>query len=469
MKKVALPLIVCLLSLQKAVSQSFPVDTLMYHGTSAKYINMVIMGDGYTSSQQNTFITNAQTLSNFLFAQAPWSIYKNYFNVFAIRVVSTQSGAKHAGNASDCFSAIPNVPVSNPTTYFDCRFDSYGIHRLVVPFNTSNLMSVLATNFPNYDQAFVIANSAFYGGSGGTYATSTANTSSNEVSAHEIGHSFANLADEYWAGDIYAAEKPNQTQQTNTNQVKWKNWMNTNNIGIFQHSGTTVAQSWYRPHNNCKMRFLNQPFCSVCTETIIEKIHSLANPVAAYTPAALTVNSPEQVITFRLSELMKPTPNTLKITWRLNGNAIATNRDSVQIDQSSLPNGNSSLVVSVVDTNTLLRVNNHSTLHLSTVTWTINKIFTGVEVSSTENRSEMTVFPNPAENILNIDLEVKRPEKLSLQLISMDGKISRTLLKNVSVNGQFKDAFNIEKLPAGEYLLHYKIGELLQTERFVKL
>ena len=469
MKKVSLSLIFSLFYLYSTGAQSFQVDTLVYKGTSSKYINMVIMGDGYTASQQNTFITNAQALSNFLFGQAPWSLYKNYFNVFAIRVVSTQSGTKHAGNATDCSSAIPNVPVSNPTTYFDCRFDSYGIHRLVVPFNTSNLMSALATNFPNYDQAFVIANSPYYGGSGGTYATSTANASSNEVSAHEIGHSFANLADEYWAGDIYAGEKANQTQQTNQNQVKWKNWMNTNGIGIYQHTGTAVAQSWYRPHQNCKMRFLNQPFCSVCTETIIEKIHTLANPVVTYTPATQTVNSPEQILTFRLSELMKPTPNTLKIIWKLNGNTIASNRDSVQIDQNNLANGNSSLVVSVVDTNTLLRVNNHSTLHLSTVTWTINKVITGVQVSSSENRAEMKVFPNPAENILNISLEMERPEKLSLQLISLDGKISKTLLKDVSVRGEFQDTFNIEKLPAGEYLLQYKIGEVVQTERFVKL
>jgi hypothetical protein len=37
------------------------------------------------------------------------------------------------------------------------------------------------------------------------------------------------------------------------------------------------------------------------------------------------------------------------------------------------------------------------------------------------------------------------------------------------VRGEFQDAFNIEKLPAGEYLLQYKIGEVVQTERFVKL
>lgn len=468
MKKVVLPLIFFLLNLLNAAGQSFQVDTLVYKGNPDKYINMVIMGDGFTAAQQSSFISSAQTLSNFLFGQAPWSLYKNYFNVFAIRVVSTQSGTKHPGTASDCSGAIPNVPVSNPTTYFDCRFDSYGIHRLVVPFNTTNLMSVLATNFPNYDQAFVIANAPYYGGSGGTFATSTTNSSSSEVSAHEIGHSFANLADEYWAGDFYAAEKPNQTQQTNQNQVKWKNWMNSNGIGIYQHTGTAVAQTWYRPHNNCKMRFLNQPFCSVCTETIIEKIHSLVNPLVAYSPQAQTINSPEQILTFRLTELMKPAPNTLKTIWKLNGNTIATNADSVQIDQNNLVNGNSTLVVSVVDTNTLLRVNNHSTLHLSTVNWTINKTFTGVNFSSSENRMQMSIFPNPAGYLLNVSMEINRPEKVSLQVISVDGKISRNLLKDISVKEDLSESFNIEKLPSGEYLLQFRIGGLLQTERFIK-
>lgn len=468
MKKPSFTLFVLFFSLCRAGAQSFQVDTLLYHGNPDKYINLVMMGDGYIDSEQTAFISHAQALSNYLFAQEPWIQYKNYFNVFAIRVVSVQSGIKHAGTASDCSSAVPNVPVSNPSTHFDSRFDSYGIHRLVVPFNTANLVNVLASNFPNYDQAFVIANSTHYGGSGGPFATSTINASSNEISAHEIGHSFANLADEYWAGDVYAAEKPNLTQQANPDLVKWKNWVNSNGIGIYQHNGTALAQSWYRPHNSCKMRILYQAFCSVCTESIIEKIHALVNPLVTYSPLGQTVNTGEQLLSFRLSELMKPSPNTLKIIWKLNGNTIATQTDSIQIDPNNLANGNSTLLVSVVDTNTLLRVDNHASLHLNTVNWTISKIFTGVALSSSANQMQVQLFPNPAENRLNVSLRTGRLERASLKLISTDGKISRYLLKNAALNGAFQEAFNIRDLPSGPYLLQIQIGGVQHTERFVK-
>src|ERR1035437_1399306 len=215
MKKIITLCFIFLIKLNSVNSQTFQVDTLQYKGDINKYINIVIMGDGYTSSQQNTFITDANNLSSYLLAQTPWVNYANYFNVFAIKVISSQSGAKHPNTSSDCSSASPLVPVSNPTTYFGCTFDSYGIHRLIVPQNTTNIVNVLAANFPNYDQVLIIANTPYYGGSGGAYATSTVNSSSKEIAAHEIGHSFAHLADEYYAGDNFAAEKPNMTQETN--------------------------------------------------------------------------------------------------------------------------------------------------------------------------------------------------------------------------------------------------------------
>ena len=93
----------------------------------------------------------------------------------------------------------------------------------------------LAKNFPNYDQVCILANTPYYGGSGGSYATTTLNTASNEIYAHEIGHSFAALSDEYYAGDGYAGERVNMTKETNPLLVKWKNWMNINGIGIYQH------------------------------------------------------------------------------------------------------------------------------------------------------------------------------------------------------------------------------------------
>jgi len=378
-------------------AQTFDIDTLVYNGNTNQNINLVILSDGYLSTEMNNFITDANNFKNYLFGKAPYSNYKNYFNVFIIKTPSIASGVKHPNTASDCSSANPTVPISDPNNYFGSTFDAYGIHRLVVPMNNSAITSVLANNFPNYDQVFILANSPYYGGSGGSYATATLDQWSNEVVVHEIGHSFAGLADEYWAGSQYAAEKPNMTQNNNSSTIKWKNWLTTGTgIGIYQFSG----QSWYKPANGtCDMEVLNKSFCAVCTETIIEKIHQLVNPIKNYAPLSST-NTITNPIYFSLN-LIKPIPNTIKTEWLLNGIKIGKNVDSVLINPSSLIIGSNNISVSVIDTTNLTRSNLHSTSHLYVTKWTISKTNTGIHnISSKNNLLEVKLYPNPSSDFL---------------------------------------------------------------------
>src|SRR5689334_9459994 len=194
-------LIVIILFLVTYVCQSqvFPTDTVVKKGALNKRINFVYLSDGYLAGELNTFATDVTTINNKLFLTTPFKEYINYFNIFQVRVPSAESGVKHAHSASDC----PDVsiqPISDPKNYFGSRFDVGGIHRLLVPDSSAKINSVLASNLPTYDQAFIIAHSPYYGGSGGVYATSSTDPSSAEVAIHELGHSFGKLADEYWAG-----------------------------------------------------------------------------------------------------------------------------------------------------------------------------------------------------------------------------------------------------------------------------
>ena len=440
------------------------METLQYNGDINKYINIVILGDGYTSSQQSDFISDATNLTNYLFTQSPWSNYKNYFNVFAIEVISNESGAKHLGTTSECGT----IPISNPSTYFGSEFDYNGMHRLVVPTNTTNIVNVLSTIFPYYDQVLMIVNTPHYGGSGGGIATSTNHSSSNEITAHELGHSFAGLADEYYAGDTYAGEKPNMTQQTNAALVKWENWMGINGIGIYQHCCGGQSASWYRPQNNCKMQNFGVSYCNVCTEAIIEKIHSLVNIIVSYTPTTMTITSPNQYIDFNLSDLMKPIPNTLNIEWKLDGVQILNNVDSIQIDQNNLEIGMHTLTATVEDNSSLINVNNHYQIHFCTITWTIIKTTLGVQLMSNDNKISISAFPNPTNSILNISIESDKPQKASMYIISFDGRKSFQLENEIVVNGKYLNTYNVEHLSTGFYTIVFKIGDVTQTQKFIK-
>ncbi len=447
-------------------AQVFDVEVIRNSGDPNKCINLVIMGDGYTEIQQDAFMVTATNISNYLFSISPWSEYKNYFNVYAIKVISLESGVKHANTASDCAF----TEVSNPANYFSTRFDGYGIHRLTIAANGGRISSVLAANFPNYDQVFIVGNSPEYGGSGGTYAVFSAHAASSEIAAHEIGHSFAGLADEYYAGDQYFAEKINMTQQSDPLLIKWKNWVGTGNVGIHNYCCGGNANLWNRPSiNSCKMEQLNLPYCSVCKEGIIEKIHSLVNPILSYTPENTgTINTAENLIDFQLTELMRPVPYTLHIKWQLDAAISDTNNETFQIDPTTLTEGIHSLTASVIDETALLRVDNHATVHINTVTWTINKSNLGIQTHAMNTKIAYTLYPNPTNDFLHLAFDLDQPATVSIDIVNLDGKIVQQLEAKKTASGKFEENLALENLASATYIAVVKINGVAYNQTFVK-
>jgi IgA Peptidase M64/Secretion system C-terminal sorting domain len=387
---------------QMSYSQVFPVETIVDNGVQNKRVKFVFLGDGYTAAQQPTFITNVTDFKNNLFTQAPFSNYQNFFNIYAIKVPSAESGADHPGNATDITENLTVHPVLAANTYFNSTFDYAGIHRLVVPQNNGALNSVLVDNFPTFNQAFVFVNSPFYGGSGGFYATSTTEENSNEVSIHEIGHSFGGLADEYNIGG--QGERPNRTAVTDPTTIKWKNWLGSNGVGIYP----VGTEGWQRPHQNCKMNVLDVPFCAVCREAFVNKIYSIVTPIYSFLPSsnALTINA----TTNFSANLTLPIPNTLSTNWLLNGTSIATGIDNVNINPATLPAGNSTLTLFVMDNTTLSRSYLPAAGYVFSQTWTITKgvlplEWLSFEAKRVQNQALLTWQTAQEENVSYFDVQ----------------------------------------------------------------
>lgn len=370
--KKSAPIITLLLLSVNAYNQVFPVDTLMRNGTRSNRINIAYLADGYQAAELNTFFTNASAINNQLFSQSPFMEYKNFFNSFSVRVPSIQSGAAHPHTASDC-PPLTTQPITAPVTFFQSSFDQFFIHRLLVPLNPGAINSVLASNLPDYDQAFVVVNSPFYGGSGGAYATASTEANSAEVAIHEIGHSFAGLADEYWAGDFYAAEKPNMTAINNPDSIKWKNWLGINGIGIYPVGTTAGGISWYRPHQNCKMQALGQPFCSVCKEALTDRIHELVNMADNILPVAtsFTLGNTDPV-SFSLSAVQN-NPSTISVRWYLNGSAtpFATDQFDVTLTFTSFNTGNNTVRAEIIDNTDLSKSYLPGVGYINNLTWNV--------------------------------------------------------------------------------------------------
>lgn len=445
----------CTLICTVSKAQTFAVDTVLKNGPIADRINLVFLGDGYTAGEQTKFITDVNDILNAMFAQPPFKQYKNYFNAFAIKVISAQSGANHPKNTTDSDCTTPVAVVDN---YFGSTFDYQGIHRLLYPNKLSQVINVLSTHFPQYDQAFVAVNSPYYGGAGGFVATCSDHANGRDVAIHEMGHSFAGLADEYWAGASYAAEKPNMTKQTDPLLVKWKNWMGTNGVGIYSHSGDA---SWKKPHTNCKMGVLNVPFCNVCSETFVERFHLFVNPLSGFTPEDVSFNvapEPDQNLEFALS-LVPPDPNTLKITWQKDGEVISKNVETISISSADIE-GSTIIRATVQDTISLTRSGAHASNHLYAVEWEITKsTITGVEVQA--KRYDISVYPNPSHGELKFSYSLSKPGPVSVSLFDGSGRKIKRLINAVQESGDYRYSFSREDLniPAAEYFVQFTFGK----------
>ncbi|MFY0255144.1 M64 family metallopeptidase [Chitinophaga sp. 30R24] len=371
----------------KAAAQTYTVSTLQNTGAKSNRVNFVFVSDGYTSAELPTFATNATTVKNALLAVTPLAQYTSFINVYAVQVPSTQSGTKHPGTASD-ESTSGGQPVTNPTTYFSSTFDYSGTHRLVYQSSQTPITNVLAANLPEYTQGIVLCNTTYYGGAGGTYATSTLHTSATEIAIHEIGHSFAGLADEYWAGTGYAAEKPNMTQTSSSSTIKWKSWLGINSIGIYAYGTTSPESAWYRPHQSCRMQYLGYAFCSVCSEAFISKIHSKVNMIDAYTPTSTSFTlSGTGNQTFTVTNL-QTTNNSISVKWYLNSSSVPfATGTTATVPYNSFATGTNTVKAIATDSTGLSKSYLPAAGYTRTVTWTITKSTAVIKLSGTVSQN----------------------------------------------------------------------------------
>ncbi|MDO6760876.1 M64 family metallopeptidase [Tamlana sp. 2_MG-2023] len=451
--------------------QNFPLEAIKISGNDDKKINIVFLSEGYQASEMDKFLANATSFTNTFFNTSPFREYADYFNVYALKVPSNESGADHPGTATDLTE--PAHPISDVDTYFNATYDAYNRHRLLyyeIDGNAANdtetkIINVLADNFPMYDQGLVLVNSSHYGGSGGDFPVTYNGYWGPYVAMHEIGHSLFNLLDEYYPGDDLAREGINMTQETDPTQVRWKNWYNVNKAGVHQHYSETTPKDWYKPNKGtCIMESVDKPFCSVCKEGIIEKIHELTNPIDSYSPNNTTVDAENFPIEFEL-QLTTPNPNTLKNRWNLNAFEFATDMESVFITEADLLKGTNALTVVVTDDSNLLMIDNHERVHAYIANWTINYSTLGItDIESVVDKLHISMFPNPANTIINFEFEGNNDTPLTVDIISMDGKRVQTL----TVSNLEPLQIDISHLNSGIYLTNFYSGNtLISSKRLV--
>jgi hypothetical protein len=258
------------------------VTKIYYAGDPSTAVDLAFIAEGYKADEMNKFRADVKMMADILFAEPPFSQYKDKFNIWAVEAASADSGTD-----------IPGEKIY-ANTVLNSSFYTFDLDRYLT---TQDIKSVndYAALVP-HDNIIVLINSERYGG-GGVYnyysGTTSGHPLSPKVFIHEFGHGFAGLADEYYSSSVAYEEfyplnvepwEPNITTLVNFDS-KWKKMIKSgipvptpadekyNNVtGLFEGGGYS-ARGIYRPEMDCRMKSNStKGYCSVCSEAVKKMI-----------------------------------------------------------------------------------------------------------------------------------------------------------------------------------------------------
>lgn len=322
------------------------------HGPPANRVNYVILADGYQTADLvaggtfETHINNAMT-ERFSALGQPYSRYRNFVNICAIKIVS--SGAVCSGNdAFNCCGDDTSRLATCDNTLINTAFNA--------------LPASLSTDW----HAVVLNDTSWWNTGAATMLWSGGNTNGPKAALHEGGHGFHQLADEYCASTTGTAcgANTNGTGATGTEYAevdstgtpattagKWDQWMGYNQAnatgvqGTFQGS-RYVDTGQYRPSGNSKMNSLfgndpNTSWNSVSQEQIVMTVWRFVKPIDSTVPAAGSVTSPG-TLTVNVID-----PAVIAVDWTVDG--TTTVNGGTTYDTSALASGTHTITAKAYD------------------------------------------------------------------------------------------------------------------------
>ena len=267
---------------ERGVSNITPHKYIVQSGPSNECIDVVVLAEGYSSSEMNLFYEDAERAAESIFHYEPFKSMKSKFNIIAVASPSTDSGI--------------TVPRKNEwkNTAFNSNYDTFYSERYLTTSRVKAIHNALA-GIP-YEHIIIIANTDEYGG-GGIYNSYTLTSAHHKtftpVLAHEFGHSFGGLGDEYfYEGDVMEEFYPLTVEPWEQNittlvdfSSKWQDMLKTDTpqptpiedkemyeVGLYEGGGY-ASKDIYRPAYDCRMRTNEYPeFCSVCQRALTRLI-----------------------------------------------------------------------------------------------------------------------------------------------------------------------------------------------------
>lgn len=268
--------------------------------TAGQAYGLVFLAEGFQADEAEAFFQAATELSQALFRYAPFDRLRPYMQVHAVMTPSNDSGIgfNEAGQPLDTRFAVNPNALGMPRYALSTEVHAIRNAAMVVP----------------YHSIVILTNSHEYHGSGifQTYAIAPAFHPRREfLVLHELGHSLAGLADEYFhdtpgyaaSAGIIEPYQPNITSKAGLDTLKWQQLVSEGTpiptpwnqqafmqnrqmstltaepyqsvVGAFQGANYSAGH-YYRPALACIMLLDmgDNHFCPVCQQAIVEQIES---------------------------------------------------------------------------------------------------------------------------------------------------------------------------------------------------
>jgi len=203
------------------------------NGDPHNRVDVVIIGEGYSTDDKKKFEKDLKYFSDVFFSQEPYKSYADKFNIHGVYKGSWDSGIDEP--RAELFKS----------TVLSCTYNSMGSERYVLTEDNKAVRDLAA--FVPYDAIYIMINHSRYGG-GGIYNFFCTFTTDNQFKdylfLHEFGHSFSGLADEYYTSDVQYTDfyplgleplEPNVTALLAPPNVKWQEFVTL---------GTEIPTPW---------------------------------------------------------------------------------------------------------------------------------------------------------------------------------------------------------------------------------
>jgi hypothetical protein len=264
--------------------------------------NIVILGDGFTAADQQTYNQWVDTkLIQGVFGHDYYSEDASAFNIYRINLESVDSGVSvrtydEKGTEDPSDDTIDSETIRD--TALGMIFNGSWSHCwLEYGPNTEALLQAAINKWvPDANEILVVLNNPNFGGCGGGGRAHVSMGVDWTVIAHEFGHGIGGFADEYSVtGNYTGAEQGwiNLTTITDRGTTKWRqfiapstplptgvgsganynqgtrpsSWSSNFDAGLFEGGGT-MNTGIYRPVENCRMNGNTPEYCPVCYTSI---------------------------------------------------------------------------------------------------------------------------------------------------------------------------------------------------------